>query len=899
MAENPDGVNYQSSGSTPPFQENNPGRGPGALGHDFSRNINYNTDDPKGTWGLGSKEEEQLKNQNQVDLNMSIYRPLNALVYKDYSKLKDHEQLQINEALRTSMVDGVIALDSRMTTAIETFNYKTLTYAVQSEREMATRQVNAMEGLMYASKEGENERLLGMAAAGLKRQESEIKLFEFTLPYKTLYYSGMDSLALLSQRGGQLYLGDMHRFFNGVDAEWLNEDKPEPFSLDQQPESEVQKRADEIKNWEELKDKLPLVEGGETLEDRQAMYTAHADHWMRVVGEMNTYNPLVKGETLNVSETTQQFVADMLQRRPRTLENGTKEDISNPTRKITVYLDSNGDQIPYDGNGNPPTIYAEKHDAYVEVLDYYNKSRSEEEIRWFICAVSAMSIHDAKGVLDSLPSDIASAKTVQDDQDGSTYNRLWGAVQKTANEMMKNYDIPRRKNFNHKLAKSGVYLADALGFGTFDIAERGWNYEWKQEKDGNGKLFWKAEPSQGDPTASGDAFTASRPYFHEVVYQGIKSRISAFNAGALLPVDPSEAEKMAKIYVSEAAEANDRTKTIEMLAKGKNQQHLVKYFGILGAFSEKLRHLPAYKEGVNKRISMGKNVNENFSKAVEEYVVFVPTPFGNSVDKKLIYPMLAPQHKIGLYDMLTTDKQITVGDLLRKTWKRDAEGILKETPSDEGGVRLTLQDIDWKQYARYASDSAAVNNNFMLQIFSPMYGALNPKQTEFFKSNPFAAITTSIKASDIGFRGVIKRITNPTNKSGGLVKRPTLEIMHASQIAFQQLALGVHGLIGRGSTVRYKHFFENIEPQQQDKKSANLYSTLRGVEDLLETKQGYEYYADSYFCMMVAMGEALKPITYASDDMADQTTKRFEQRKVTNIEILHKETVDRQNRGIK
>lgn len=271
------------------------------------------------------------------------------------------------------------------------------------------------------------------------------------------------------------------------------------------------------------------------------------------------------------------------------------------------------------------------------------------------------------------------------------------------------------------------------------------------------------------------------------------------------------------------------------------------------------------------RIAMGKKVNPNLSKTIEETVSFIPTPYQNKVDGNLVYPMLTPEFQIGLFDMLSSGGKDSVGDMLRKTWKKDeATGLLTEAKPEEGGRRFTLKDVNWLQYARYADDSRAVNDNFLLQAYAPFYGALNPKAVETVRSSPMTEITTKIKALDIGTRNFIKNL-----KDGTAAKRQTFEIMYGATIAFQELALGVFNVVGRGAAQGYMQFIQEIEPSKKGTRSDNLYLTLRTVEDFLPEKQGYADYSDSFFCMFIAQSEAIKPIVDASDKMAYETTQRF------------------------
>jgi hypothetical protein len=903
--------------------------------------------DPGKVFGFGSKEDQaRYYDKAYIDQNAVFGRHVDTLKNVDFfgPDMGDKERLLAVEVLRSTQMDPQITFHNILQHNIETYRYKTEFYSFQNQVLSVQRQQEMFEGAYYGVREGlpANERLLGMQTVELIRHKSALNIAEWALPYKALYYGGMDSMGILPQRGGQLFLGDMSRVLQGARAEWVNTPPEELKELDpaQQPEVEVNARKQEIEKWKNVKDHLPMVdkETGETMSDKYARYFADTDFFLRAIGEMNTYNSTIKDDEIHLTETMQEFLGQMMQRRSITYENGDTEDMKDSTRKITVYVDGNGNQLLFqkDKEGNPIRPGGDDvHEVtqYVEVLDPYNKVRTEEEMKYLICAISAMAIHRAKDVLDGLAADFKTAKTevkprLSEDDKTPTFDRLFSAVKKTALHMMRNFDAPPKKNFDYMLARSAYYLADSLAFGSFDIAERGGSYSWKMEpvyegpKKNNDTALkdrkilgyrWETEASQGDPTASGDAFSALKPHLHDAIYAVVKSRVSSFGEGLNLAINHDDGEKMVEVFMTKAAELNDRARTIDMLARGRDHQYLVTYFGILGAFKDQLGHLPAWQEGVAKREKFGKKVNANFSKAVEEYVVFIPTPFdfshitnekvaeyakhvGMTGGQKVIYPMLHPQQKIGLFDMLSTsakDKKrepIAVADLLRKTWKNvgTAENPKWKSASPaEGGRRLTIKQVNWEMYGRYAEDGRAVNDNFMVQLYNPTYGPLNPKQLDLVQANPKAAISTYVKFADIGFRWVAKEFKKPNNSnnpddegnqqiySGPRVLRQSLEIMHGSPLVFQQLALGVHGLVGRGAAESYQKFVQSIVPGEETDKKTNLYTTLRAAEDLIPEKQGYNHYSDTWCVSLIAQTEAMKPVALASNEMAWETTKKF------------------------
>lgn len=880
----------------------------------------------KGMFGPGSPEEIQQRiNEGIMANNLYMMRPVENLRVTPLLEMEDREKLPIFEAFRSMTTDAHLTLFRRLEHGMLTFRYKTEFYTTQNEREGITRQTGMLENMILGMPESRfeiNEQLLIAQTSELKRAESALNIWEWALPYKATYYGGLDSMGLLPQRGGQLYLGDMEIMIKGVTSGMLDEaTPPAALSPTEFPESQVEKRQKEIKLWHRARELLPKTENEETIADRYGKYVADADFIFRAVGEMNTYDSTTKGEKLELTKTMQQFLGDIFQRRTRVLETGTPENIGSPTQKIKVYLDEKGNQILQDENGNPLQTPKETHEQFIDVLDYYNKARSDEESEYFVCAAAAMAIHKAKDILDSLPHDPELLRG-ENNPDGSKYNQLFKAVHDTAMKMMSRKGLVRKEDLNFVLAKSAVLMADAIAFGSMDVGERGGSYSWEfkpvyDPKDINlpenqRKILgyiWVTEPGQGDPTAAGDAFTAAKPLLHETIYQAIKSRLSAFGQGLNIPIDGSEENKllMAKVFMSEAARLNEKNRVVELVKSGKHQ-YLATYFGMLGAFKEELGQLDAWKAGETRRKNLGKVVNENFSRAVEDYVVFIPTPFNfknvdktgikqggpikNAIDsfavgdENIIYPMLVTiQSGVSLFDMLSVSNSAkdknpySAGDMLRKSWKKIGD-VWVETPPEQGGKRLTYRDINWGQYPRYAEDGSAVNRKFMLDIIAPLYGATNPKEVELAEKDPMTYVTGKIKASDIGYRWIFKKLS----RTGEKVKRPTLEIMSVSTDVFNGLTVGAYGLIGRGAISRYFNFVEEKLPAEiAAGQKQNLYTTLRNLEDLLQTKQNYDHYSDTFFVANIAQSIALEPVAIASDLMAVNTTNRFEKMDSTGV----------------
>ena len=863
--------------------------------------------------------DEQARIDAQRGPRFNEYRPMEELSRKDILDLDSREKKLVEEALTDSVLTPFLTFSTELNSVVEGASAKKYLYSSQNSLERMMYSIAQTEGQIYSAHSERNEVVLGVVLAEQVREKSALTIHNWALPYLSMYWDGMGSLRILSERGAQLPMADMDRFYKGPKAKWVSDGIKNliPEAVKAIPLATLKKG----KKEEETDDGILVTETleiRETFGDRLARYTSDSDFWTRVRGEMNTYNPLLGGkekEKLYISEAMQQFVADFSTLQPRIKEDGSKER-KMPPKKLTLYFDENGKQIEQlaffrDASGQEQplitndqikekerngetviwkpgralTTQDKKTELFVDNLDYFNKSRSENERRWVIATTAAMCIENAKQILDSLPHDVNQADGNSDAN--KIYKTLIQNVNNKAIEIMENYDVFRKSLLEQKIAMTAFNLSYAMSFGTFSVADMGWSYGWELKKNQNGSGFiWTAEGSQGDPTASGDSFTARRPYFHEVTYAAVKNRVSATNAGPMMAVDSTKVDELANSLLSEAEEINQRGVMVERMKRGE-QPHIARYFGVLGAFESDLQNVPAWQEGAKVRSKVNKKANPNLIKTIEESVMFVPTPFKDTTGTNLYYPMITPQFQIGLFDMLSVGKDISVGDLLRKTWKKVEEvgsdgeryeKLIEANPSD-GGKRLTQKDVDWNQYAAYADDGRAVNDNFLSQIYTPLYGALNGKNVEAMISNPVAAITGIIKAVDIGARKYIKKL-----KDGSEAKRPSFEIMYGSSIIFQNLALGVHGLIGRGSVEKYKDFIREITPgEKKDRALDNLYTILRSVEDFLPSKQGYDHYSDSFYLTLLAMAESLEPIVVASDQMAHNTTQRMSKADTTDL----------------
>lgn len=850
-----------------------------------------------------------------------LFRPIDELSRGDIvENFDDDEKEQIKDELRSNILGTFYPFAESIRAVVEQQSGKKAIYSIPHAEEYAGKIVAQTLEAIQNTKSENNEILLGAVHADQVVVKSMHTIYNWAGPYLSMYWAGMDSMRLIMERGMQLPMADMTRLFKGPSAKWVKEGIKK---LDSKEQGSIVKNLiplrgigkNKIENGTKPVAEIKINKEDESFGERMGRYTADTYFWTQIRGEMNTYNPTYgeagltrdqaarsEHESLYISETMQQFVKDI----------SNPIDRNNPdtgvffNKKVKIYFDENGTQIPeVQANENTRSV-----SLFTETLDFFNKMKTEKDRKWVIATTAAMAMHNAKEVLDGLPIDIMQTDTNSNEY--RAYVELFKKVKTTAIEIVENFDSNRQSFLEHNMAKTAFDLSYAFAFGSFSVADWGWSYEWSY-KGGeivnggkpDGKGIWSFEGAQGDPTASGDAFTARRPFFHEVVYAAIKDRASAPKGGTMMAIDGAtnggeKAYELANALLSDIEQANQRGKMIERIRNGE-QPHLARFFGVLGAYSEVLGTVPAYKEGVAIRdnASRGleprfrKEANKNLIKTIEKLIVYVPTPFKDKSGKNLIYPMVMPQFEIGLLDMLRAKKYAdSAGDLLRKTWIPDGKGGYVEESIEKGGRRLTMQKLDWEAYGAYADDSRAVNDNFMSQLYTPLFGAPNPKGNESIVSNPAVAIGLAVKAADLSTRqariDVDDSITIQEGDKGAeldkknkakFAQRPSLEIIYACSDIFQGLALGPggYGLIGRGSISRLHNFIKDITVEgPADRQGPNLYMILRNVEDLLPAKQGYEHYSDSFYLLFLGMLEAIKPISIATDDTAVSTTTRME-----------------------
>ena len=875
-----------------------------------------------------------------LDDSRPMYRPLEAFITHDIGKqfvsypnlsdrenaqankdvLSDPEKEQIKNELSGTVLNTFLTFSENLRLVIEATAAKKDGYSAQHALERANMGIAQTKELIYSAKESEaNEVVLGAVLSDQVVNKSILTIYSWANPYLSMYWAGMDSLRLIMERGMQLPMADMNRLFKGPTGKKLKE--------------RISRAGDEIKKWipnrktrkvaEQTPTEIVTKEKEESFGERMGRYVSETYFWTQIRGEMNTFNPTfgVEGftrqqseggyvgpdgkvvkptakESLNISATMQEFV----HRLSNTSNREKADEEPSLAKKIVIFYDENGKQI----REQDATTTSRRVELYNRTLDYFNTAKSEKDRKWLIATTAAMAMHDTKTLLELLPQDIRN-ENMRTKEDWDNYAALYKRVKATAVEIYENFDLADKSFLEHQMAVTAFDLSYAFAFGSFSVADWGWSYEWKHNSSTG---LWSFEAAQGDPTASGDAFTARRPYFHEVVYAAIKDRASAPKGGAMMAIDgsvdkskgetePQRALDLANALVSEIEQANQKGEMIARIKKGE-QLHLARFFGTIGAFKEvfytgamqkssnrgEVAAFNAWKEGLEIRNKASKGLNEpkvanpNFIKTVEKMIVFVPTPYvDKTTGEKLVFPMIMPQFQISMIDMLRVDKHgDSAGDILRKLWVKDeTTGEYRKPKAGEVGKRLTLQDIDWENFGPYGDDSRAVSNNFMSQLYGPIYGAPNPKSIEGIVANPAQAVALATKAADIATRQqAIVVDEDATTDSDKFAQRPSFEIIYSVSDVFNNMAFGGAGLIGRGAVGRMDKFLEAVSVgAMSEGKTPNLYVLLRSVEDQLGTKQGYEHFSDSFYLLFMGMMEALKPITIASDDMAEATTSRM------------------------
>lgn len=859
------------------------------------------------------KGKESKYQRREMHEDFTTFRPLDVLGHQTYEDLHGWEKEYVKEALEEMVLTPFLTLSEELRSIVEATAAKKHLYGAQNSLDRSIYTIAQTEAQIKSAKEGDNKIILRSVLAEQIRHKSTLTIFGWSVPYLSTYWGGMESGRLVSERGMQLPMSDLDRFYHGTKAKLLRDKlktlDPTSEVFDAIPLVKAEKKQKQVveqrvnadgvlENVATMQEETEVKTSG----DRLAKYTADSAFWNQIRGEMNIYNPVLGGkhkEILQVSTTMQDFVAGLSSRQARIGEVGEVID-KVLVKKIKIYLDQNGDQVletAYDELGNKITTEAgldavmkrpngkieyrmdntssgiKPIEFYVDTLDYFNKSKSDYDRKWIIATTAAMCIENAKDILDSLPRDVSTSD--RDPVASKKYKDLVEAVNAKAIEIMENYDDFDESLLEQKIATTAFDLSYAISFGSFSIADIGWSNEWSRVPVFDEKtkeivgFHWVNDPGQGDPTASGDAFSLRRPWVHDAIYAIIKGRASDFNVGAMPPVSTAEGKPFIDALLSEVEEINQRDVMVEKLKAGEHP-HIARYFGVIGAYENELKNTDGWQKGAEIRAKTKRESNPNLIKSIEESVMYIPTPFKGESQETLIYPIILPQFQVSLFDMLTVSKDYSVGDMFRLTWRQENGKWVETTPDDPNGVRLTQMDIDWSSYGGYADDGRAVNDNFITQAYASLYGPMDPKNVEAMESSPMKAITTIIKFVDIGARNYIKRL-----KGGGKIERQSFETMYAASIIFQNLALGVHHVIGRGGVDSYKKFIAQIPSGGGRDNPNNLYTVLRTAEDLIKNKQGYDNYASGIYLALLAMSEAIKPIVVASDDSARKNTKRM------------------------
>ena len=613
-----------------------------------------------------------------------------------------------------------------------------------------------------------------------------------------------------------------------------------------------------------------------------------------VISEMNKRNPFVgEGEREmridkeHLTMTEQSLIAALFQKTERINEHGVPEGLGDldRTNKIRIFFGKDGKQMPIDKAGNPigpdgralrklpDGNYqgATSKDIYINVLAYENTVKSEADHKKFMALMIAYTMTGAREKL----LEIAGAhegidiNASEDDKKRMGFEQLTAlknlqnlreTVNLQAKEILDDWDSPRILQ-EREAAAAAFELNFMLECATLSIANLGHAYVWKQvEVDENGKeIMKKADRDKvpdsqkrfmyqfvdeiGDPDMAFDAMTAMFTLHHEYTYAAIKNRIST----PLLPPASAEfAEKMVNFVVNGGRDP-------ELLAYAEKSPYIARGYGIIGMFPDELGKNAAWQEGAALRNQLGRECNEEFIQMLEQTMFGVPTVFNGEVFPMPITPFF---RSIGLFDSMHVSKDRTVQDVLND--------------------RHLLTEIDYDQYHPFAGDSRMVVGRFATEMTYMMYGAADKKGLDEFFSVPAAAIRKIIKAMDIGGRAEArkfkfakkdlktgKRVTDSKLFEQRNFSRKFFEITHASYMSVAYLAFYTYGLWDGN-----ENFKENKTKMIDgiiNKELPGLLDFVEAGSYLLDKKQEFEHYRDSFVLLLLGLTEFAKGIGVRAD----------------------------------
>lgn len=735
---------------------------------------------------------------------------------------------------------------------VQSIDYQNQRWPIESREGQVQNLLDTMDLLRLHLPEGgefdENDTLLGVIKTEITRNQATLRCLKAWLPYLIVYWDGMGAMDNISKRGLEL---SMQSIWTVYSSKLFEGDLDNP-----------------ARNTTEIrKEFLGANEKGETPFVELARYSANMDHTFRMLSKMNLYNP-VAGDVREIDPVYEDFLANLLQKIPAKLETGgEKLKDEERTQKITVYLDGKGNSLFASEAGTND----KSESFWINTLDAFNTLKTGRELRRLISTFCALAVSDAKSRINDIPVGTDVLNTP-----------LFKEVKELSQKYYDNFDLGFRGRAGQKfnMAKIAYYFAYSQAFGTFEVGKWGASVGWKPvEKSINNshglkEIKWiPTYKEQGNPTASGDAYTAMNPFMHEFVYV-MKNRISSGNNGVLDMINADRAKEVVDALSSRETRERQREKILKEIIENNKHQHLAKFFGLMGLYQDKLSQNGAWRNGRREMSEVWKEkVNPEVISFMEKKLIFIPTWVRNKEGENYYFPMIVPELEISLFDMLHVSDDTSVADLLEKTWVKKADGGWEQKPYDEGGKFLTLTDIS-SQFLEFhpdADDSRAVDNRFSKAVLQSFYGQFDGELMGSIKRDgvgPF--IYSLIKAADLGTRG----ISDPDGK----FQRPTREIVYSMYGTFLTLAMGIHQLLGRAAKSSYYSWKEIIPNNELGERAPNFHSTSHTLRNLVSDKLGYDKYGSSARSLFISLNSVVDAIYAESDEMATATAKDIEEK---------------------
>ena len=687
--------------------------------------------------------------------------------------------------------------------------------------------------------------------ADLTTAEAHEKIFEDGFGKMSVYFSGFDQIAINTRR---LTVASTEDFRQGFS---VKRDKVLRVFLAAQKDEAGSDPNKKIENAPHF------FEEGYT--DLVKQKTAEMVDLHNVIGEMNHRDPFAEGSQdmrIKVTLTEQEFIGSLFKRVERTDEHGhlewTREDgtkVIKPedqTAKIIIYFDRENNQIPVDENNRPIRKPDHHKEVYTHILQYENTVRSELEHKRWMSLLMAYTMTDARVRLQEICRNRPDILSIRDASDPhlKEFKDLILKVNNMANDLLEDWDSPFI-SMERQAASDAVELNHMIQIATVNIANLGHISHWDRVKDTSGNLMYKFVDEVGDPDMALDAVSAMLTMQHEWTYAKIKDRIST---PLLPPVHPKFVEKV----VNMAAHGG---RDPELLAYAEKSEYIARGFGMIGMFEAQLSSNPHWREGKKQRDELGIKCNSEVIQVLEQTMFGVPTVFDGAVYPMPIVSFFRSQ---SLFDSMHVSKDRTLQDILND--------------------RVLLTEVNWEQYHPFAEDGRAVVGRFTTDITRMMYGAADGKAVDAFFASPAEAIKKIKKAMDIGGRAEVKlfKFTDSKgNTSTKPINKKIYEITFASYLYNAYLSFYKYGLWDGN-----EKFKINVDPMVEGDLSQHIPGFSDVIEQasyLLETKQGFPNYRDSFIALSLGLNEFSKGIGVVADKTYDDRLVR----KAINIAKAH------------